>query len=38
MTYTLRFCARCFLALTKKLLFLEVPLKHLLYSVEEYKR
>ncbi len=25
-TYTLRFCARCFLALTKKLLFLEVPL------------
>ncbi|NKC12389.1 MAG: hypothetical protein GKR94_09345 [Gammaproteobacteria bacterium] len=25
-TYTLRFCARCFLALTKKLLFLETPL------------
>ncbi len=25
MTYTLRFCARCFLALTKKLLFLEAP-------------
>ncbi len=25
MTYTLRFCARCFLALTKTLLFLEVP-------------
>ncbi len=24
MTYTLRFCARCFLALTEKLLFLEV--------------
>ncbi|NKC12497.1 MAG: DUF1156 domain-containing protein [Gammaproteobacteria bacterium] len=24
--YTLRFCARCFLALTKKLLFLEAPL------------
>ncbi len=24
-TYTLRFCARCFLALAKKLLFLEVP-------------
>ncbi len=26
MTYTLRFCARCFLALTKQLLFLEAPL------------
>ena len=26
MTYTLRFSARCFLALTKKLLFLEMPL------------
>ena len=26
MTYTLRFCARHFLALTKKSLFLEVPL------------
>ena len=25
MTYTLRFYARCFLALTKKLLFLEEP-------------
>ncbi len=24
-TYTLRLCARCFLALTKQLLFLEVP-------------
>ncbi len=25
-TYTLRFCARCLLALTKKLLFLKVPI------------
>ena len=25
MSYTLRFCARCFLALTKKSLFLEMP-------------
>ncbi len=27
MSYTLRFGARCFLALTKKRLFLEVPIK-----------
>ncbi len=26
-TYTLRFCARGFLALTKKLLFLEAPIR-----------
>ena len=30
MTYTLRFCARHFLALTKKSLFLEVPIKLLI--------
>ncbi|MFT5657361.1 MAG: phosphohistidine phosphatase [Gammaproteobacteria bacterium] len=32
MSYTLRFCARCFLALAKKLLFLEVPITSLSFS------
>ncbi len=32
-TYTLRFCARCFFALTKKLLLLEAPLSETGYRL-----